>query len=307
MAVFLGQEGQVLLKRTQFDEEIFGTVDRSDVNTSKDRFSFDYPLGMLITGDQIEIKSTDGSDLDFIDASGWPTDTVYPDGIFYIFVDEVGAIRLYNSFDESMSGEVAGRVPLNDPGRSIPIEVEVRNNNFRILAQVRTFELNTEREAVDVSVLSDEFRKQYSGLISGSGQINCFFEYERRMCDPMTTGESAGILELPIYMNQLILRTKLGSEFSAKLYLISNGPKPGGRSEDNDDEVWYEFDARITNVGMQFEPTQPIESTIDFVTTGEVKLRTRFVSNYLTQENTDRLRLEDNQDTSSFIEVEQQE
>jgi len=307
MAVFLGHEGRVELKRTQIDEKIRGTVERSDVNPAKDRFSFDFPLGMLITGDQVEIKSTDGTGLDFIDKSGWPNNKVYPDGIFYIYVDEVGAIRLYNSFDEAMSGEVAGRVPLNDPGRSIPIEVEVRNNNFRILAQVRTFELNTEREAVDVSSLSDEFRKQYSGLISGSGSINCFFEYERRMCDSFTDGQSAGILELPIYMNQLILRTKLGSEFSAKLYLISRGPKPGGRQEDFDDEVWYEFDARITNVGMQFEPTQPIESTIQFVTTGEVKLRTRFVTNYLTQEDDDRLRLEDNQDSSSFIEVEQEE
>ena len=115
MAVFLGQAGCVELRRTQFDEEIFGTVLQSDVNSAKDRFSFEYPLGMLITGDQVEIKSTDGTDLDFIDASGWPTNTVYPDGIFYIYVDEVGAIRLYNSFDDAMSGEVAGRVPLTLP------------------------------------------------------------------------------------------------------------------------------------------------------------------------------------------------
>lgn len=307
MAVFLGQAGCVELRRTQFDEEIFGTVLQSDVNSVKDRFSFEYPLGMLITGDQVEIKSTDGTNLDFIDASGWPVNTVYPDGIFYIYVDEVGAIRLYNSFDDAMSGEVAGRIPLNDPGRSIPIEVEVRNNNFRILAQVRSFELNTEREVVDVTVLSDEFRRQYSGLISGSGQLNCFFEYERRDCDPISEG-SAGYTELPVYMNQLILRTRLGSEFHAKLTLIGNGPKPYGRKEDNDDEIWYEFDARITNVGMQFEPTQPIQSTISFVTTGEIKLRTRYVTNYLLQEDaSDRLRLEENQDPSNLIEVEQEE
>ena len=306
MAVFLGDSGCVELRRTQFDEEVFGTVTQSDVNTTRDRFSFDYPLGMLITGDQVEIKSTDGTDLDFIDSSGWPTNTVYPDGIFYIYVDEVGAIRLYNTFDEAMSGEVAGRVSLNDPGRSIPIEVEVRNNNFRILAQVRSFELNTEREAVDVTSLSDEFRKQYSGLISGSGSISCFFEYEIRDCDPINCG-SAGNVELPVYMNQLILRTRLGSEFHARLTLIARGPKPYGRKEDDDDEIWYEFDARITNVGMQFAAPEPIASTITFVTTGEIKLRTRYVTNYLLQQDDDRLALEDNQDADSFIEVEQQE
>ena len=305
MAVFLGEAGCVELRRTQFDEEVFATVTPSDVNPVKDRFSFDYPTGMLITGDQIEIKTTDETDLDFIDKSGWPTNAVYPDGIFYIFVDEVGAIRLYQNFDDAMSGEVAGRVALNAISRDIPIEVEVRNNNFRIMAQVKSFELNTEREAVDVTTLSDEFRQQYSGLISGSGSLNCFFEYETRDCDPLTCS-STDFLELPIYMNQLILRTRLGSEFHAKFTLIGRGPKPYGRREDEDDEVWYEFDARITNVGMQFEPTQPIQSTINFVTTGEIQLRTRFVTNYLLQQDKDRLRLEDNQD-QGFVEVEQEE
>ena len=177
MAVFHGQEGCVELKRTQFDEEIFGEVLQSDVNTVKNRFSFDYVPGMLITGDQVEIKTQDGSDLDFIDASGWPSNKVYPDGVWYIFVDEVGAIMLYNSFDEAMSGEVSGRVSLTDAGRTVPIQIEIRNNNFRILAQVRSFELNTERAAVDITALSDEFKRQYSGLISGSGKINCFFDF----------------------------------------------------------------------------------------------------------------------------------
>jgi len=305
MAVFLGNYGQVELKRTQFDEEVFGDVEQSDVNTNKDRFSFDYPTGMLITGDRVEIKSTDDTDLDFIDSSGWSDDTVYPDGIFYIYVDEVGAIRLYNEFDEALAGEVAGRVPLNDPGRTIPIEIEVVNNKFRILAQVRSFELNTEREAVDVTTLSDEFRNLVSGLISGSGSINCFFDYEARDCDP-NIGVSPSNVEMPIYMNQLILRTRLGSEFHAKLTLIRDCPKPYGRESDEDDEIWYEFDARVTNVGMQFSATEPIESTINFVTTGEIQLRSRSIANRVLQENDGTLELEDNQEEGS-IDLEQEE
>ena len=147
MAVFLGSEGCVELKRTQVDEDIFGTVQPSDVNTSRNRFSFDYPLGMLITGDRVAIKTTDSTDLDFVDASGWPDNRVYPDGIFFLNVDELGAIRLYRNFDHALSGETEGRIPLNSISRDIPIEVEIQNNVYRILGQVRSFELNTEREA----------------------------------------------------------------------------------------------------------------------------------------------------------------
>jgi len=156
MAILMGEGGCIELRRTQVDEELLGTVHQSDVNVSKDRFSFDFPLGMLITGDQIELKTTDGSLLDFIGPSGWPTNKVYKDGIFYIFVDEVGAIRLYSKFDEAVSGEVKGRADLVDPGRSVPISIKVRNNNERIVGQIREFEINTERDAVDVTGLSDE-------------------------------------------------------------------------------------------------------------------------------------------------------
>lgn len=305
MAVLLGYHGQVELRRSQVDEEFFGSVAVSDVNTVKDRFSFDFPSGMLITGDQIEMSTTDGSLLDFVSADGWPTNTVYRDGVFYIFVDEVGAIRLYKTFDEAIAGEVTGRINLADAGRTVPISVRVRNNNERILGQVKSFELNTERESVDTTTLSDEFRRQYSGLISGSGRITCFFDYERRSGDPLTTGQSSGVIEMPLYVHQLLLRTRLGSEFGAKLTLVGRGPKPYGSFEDIDDEVWYEFEARITNVGIAFDPTEPIESTIDFVTTGEIKLRTRYVSNYLLQESNDRIRQEANQ--SGFLEVEQQD
>lgn len=303
MAVYLGEQGCVELRRNSQDELIYGTVNVSDVNVDKDRFSFDFPSGVLITGDQIEMKTTDGTLLDFIGPDGWPTNKVYKDGIFYLSVDEVGAIRLYHTFDEAIAGESAGRISLVNAGRSVPISVEVRNNNERILAQVTSFELNTERDSVDVSALSDEFRRNTSGLISGSGRIECFFEYERRMCDPMM--DTRIEMEVPVYINQLILRTKIGSEFYGKLTLIGTGAKPYGRPQDNDDSVWVEFEARITNVGMAFSPAEPIRSTIDFVTTGEIKLRTKFISNYILQEDYGKIKQEANQD--GFLEIEQQE
>lgn len=310
MAVLLGEIGKIELRRTNLEDPITATVKPSDVNANKDRFSFDFPLGLLITGDQIEIKTTDGTLLSFIGPDGWPTNQVFKDGIFYIFVNEIGAVRLYNTFDEAIAGETTGRVSLVVPNRDIPISVNIRNNNERILGQIRSYEVNTQRDSIDVTALSDEFRREYSGLISGSGRITCFFDYERRSNDPLIRNEAAGVVEMPIYLNQLLLRTKIGSEFWAKVTLVGRGVKPGGRSEDFDDEVWYEFYGRITNAGLSFEPGEPIESTIEFVTTGRIDLRTRFSTNYLLQEQQELgadqlIRQEANQ--TGFLEVEQQD
>jgi hypothetical protein len=308
MAVLLGSSGQIELRRSSQNEGFSSVISPSDINTTKGRFSFDFPQGMLLTGDQVSIRTTDGSELSFVSPSGWYTPGVYsyPDGTWHIAVDEVGGIRLYRSFDAAVSGEAAGRVQLQAITRDIPIEVRVTNLIDRIVGQVTDFELNTSREAVDVTELGEEFRKQHATTISGSGQLSCFFDYERRLCDNLSD-LSVGAVEMPIYLHQLLLRTQLGSGFWAKLTLASRGLKPGGRAEDYDDEVWYEFDALVTNVGIAFEPTQPVKTTVQFITTGEIRLRTRMVSNYILQEQggRDRIRLEANQ--NGFLEKEDQE
>lgn len=313
MSVYLGSAGCVELRRTSDDEDFVSEINPSDINEKTNRFSFDFPVGQFLTGDMLEIKALDGLPLDFIASSGWDhsgltppgTPTTHLDGKFFIHVDQVGGIKLYVDFDLAMSGEVQGRVDLLIPSRVIPISVVVQNNLDRIVAQVTDFEVNTEREAVDVTGLGDSFRKQYSGLISGSGQITCFFEYERRLCDNMTEA-SGGRLEMPVYMNQLILRSRIGSEFFARLTLVGRGQKPNGRKVDIDDEIWYELEGVITNVAMAFEPDQPLRCTMSYVTTGEIKLKTRMVTNYILQEQGfgDRISLESYQ--FGYLEQEQQ-
>ena len=99
----------------------------------------------------------------------------------------------------------------------------------RVLAQVNGFELNTERETVDTTALSEEFRSRANTLISGSGRMNAFWEY---------TGDTAK--ELPHYLLELALRTKVGSQFQRQVLHKASGlqPKPAARA--NDDEIWYE-------------------------------------------------------------------
>jgi hypothetical protein len=78
-----------------------------------------------------------------------------------------------------------------------------------------------------------------------------------------------------------------------------------GYGEDVDDEVYYEFNALVTNVAIAFEATQPVRTTVDFVTTGEIKLRTRMISNYILQEDdASRIRVEPNLG-NGFLELEE--
>lgn len=300
MAVFLGYVGRVELRRSSQDSTFTSSVNPSDVNANKNRFSFDFELGTFLTGDQVEISTTDGTLLSFVGTDGWGDATQYPEGMWYLNVDELGGISLYNTFQDAINGESADRVSIDTISRVIPITVKVVNTADRILGQVTSYEFNTERTAVDVTSLSEDFRQQYSALVSGSGRIECFFDYQQLDADPAY--RSASNYEVSRYLNELVLRTKNGSQFGAKLYLVGRGGKPYGRLEDADDEVYYEITGIITNVGMSFTADQPIETTIDFITTGKIHFRVTPAASYLLKEDASRLRLEANQD--GFIELE---
>jgi hypothetical protein len=288
MSIYLGYTGSVELTRSSIDESFTSVVNPSDVSAARDCFSFDFAQGMLLTGDQLEITATDNGALDFV------TGRTYSSGKWYINVDQVGGIRLYSSFSNAVAGGSTGRVDLSAPTRNIPIRIQVANSIGRLMAKVTNYELNTSRDAVDVTEIGDEFKRQYGTLISGSGSIQCFFDYTNTSYTGALTDP-----ELAVYMHQLIIRQQLGSEFKAKLYLVTRGT-----GADVDDEVWYEFNALITNVAMAFDPAEPVRSTIQFVTTGEIKLLVKTVSNYLVQEDLGRISVESSQGTG-FVELEQ--
>ena len=177
MGIFLGNIGNIELTRKSLEGSKESQVDRSDVNAARNRFSFDFEEGYLITGDLVEITTTDGTTLDFIDAAGWDNNTVQTSGNWYVFIDDLGGIKLYDNFDDSLEGSSDGLVALNAITRTIPIRVVVRDRDSRLLAAITEYELNTNRETVDVTVLSDEHRQQYSTLISGSGRLNAEWDY----------------------------------------------------------------------------------------------------------------------------------
>ena len=208
-----------------------------------------------------------------------------PSGNWYVFIDELGGIRLYSNFDDSLEGSTAGLVPLETITRDIPVSVIVRDRDSRLLASITDYELNTNRETVDITALSDEYRQQYSSLITGSGTLTAQWDYVNE-----TSKEPVN------YLMQLVLRTEIGSGFHAKFYIKSaNTDASGGTfaGTQMNDALWWEFDAIVTNSATSFAPSDIIVSRIDFVATGAIRLRARTTAGRrLLQENGDPLKLE---------------
>lgn len=298
MGVYLGQIGTIELTRKSLEGSKESVVNPSDVNAERDRFSFDFDEGFLISGDLAEITTTDGTNLDFVDASGWDNSTVQSSGNWYVFVDELGGIKLYDNFDDSLEGSVDGIVSLTAIARDIPIRVTIRDRDTRVLGQVTEYELNTNRETVDTTALSDEHRQQYSTLISGSGQLIAQWDYVNK----------AG--EEPVnYLLQLVVRTEVGAAFHGKFYIkYGDTTAQGGSFEASqiNDALWWEFDAIVTAAAVAFTPDSVVNATISFVTTGPVRLKARTQQKrYLLQESGDKIELE--QDPNSYLVLEELE
>jgi len=298
MGIYLGQIGQIELTRKSLEGSLESVVNPSDVNADRDRFSFDFDEGYLVNGDLIEIATTDGTDLDFIDATGWTAGSVQTSGNWYVFIDELGGIKLYDNFDDSLEGSTAGQISLVAIARDIPIRVTVRDRDSRILADVVEYELNTNRETVDITSLSDQHRQQYSSLITGSGRLTAHWDYTN------TAGTE------PVhYLMQLVVRTEVGSSFHGKFYVKAENTTAQTGAFDAtqiNDALWWEFDALVTNAAVNFTPDSVIVGTIDFVATGPIRLKARTQQKrYLLQESGDKIELE--QDSTSYLLLEELE
>lgn len=262
MAIYIGNTGQVTLLRSASSDIVTGSIRTSDVNTTANRFRFTYPAGTFISGDRIQIKSD--VLLSFISPSGWTDGVQRNQGTWYVHVDLMGGLYLYSNFNASIAGELGDRVTLISPAAPLDVTVELQNASYQTLGSIITYEFNTERDSVDVTTLSDSFREQYSTLISGSGSIECFFDY----LPPDASGSN---IEKAIYLHQLLVRQQIGAEFKARLYLLS--PDPHRSPQRANDSIWYELTGVLTNVGISFESDEAVRSRLEFISKGPVVLK----------------------------------
>ena len=280
-----------MLQRKTAQGDLFATINVDDVNTTKKRFSFD-EADELITGDQIEISTTNGTDLLFIAAASWAGGSRESSFTAFVHKDDLGGIRLFSTFANAVNGGSTNALTLTAISSAIPVKVSVQNAIYRMLGQVSSYELNTDVESVDITALSDYHRERYSSLISGNGRITCAWDYE--------DSEGSGTYDPPHYLLELVTRTKVGSEFGAQLYLKTSGYNPSGISSNLDDELWYEINAVVTQSAVSFNVGQPVDMTINFVTTGGVDLKINSdAANKILQEDSDDILLE--QDTTAKL------
>lgn len=263
MAVYLGSSGLIALQRsggTSYES----TLDPADVNVAQKRFSFDFPNTTFITGDYVQITREGGGDLDFIEADGFTPPGQTSSGAWYVSVDAIGGIRLYKTFGDAVNGNIDEAVALEEPATSYTIIAQIAESGYKNLGEVSSYELSTERAALDVTTLGEEFVNQVSGLISGSGSISCFWDFGER-----------NDLEVSQYLHELILRQKLGSTFSAALTIKRPGQSSASAGPEERDAVqlFYLINGIITNVGISFNASDALQSQIEFVTTGQIEIR----------------------------------
>ena len=277
MSIYFGSTGFIELKRDALNSDISTSLDPADVNTTKKRFSVDKADGSLITGDQIEIETTDGSNLELLSGHS------FPDLRKYIHIDDMGGIKLYNTFASALAGEVTDALTLTAPSSTKNILIRTRNTRFRPLAKITEFEITTTRDTVDITNLGEEFRKQYeNGLISGQGTIQTIWQHRNFQNDTPDLASP----EFPVYLSQLLVRMQQGADFEGRFY-VYHDPSQSTNS------VWYQSMCVVTNVAINVPVSGVIEARIEFITNGLIKLHNGVPPSFLLLESSDRILQED--------------
>ena len=275
MGVYFGQSGEIILKRDTLQSPLQTTLDPSDVNTATKRFNVDHSSGSLITGDEVEISTADGSTLELVNGHN------YPDGKWFVNIDPVGGIRLFNSFANAIEGLTSNALALVTPSATKEVLLKTKNELFRHVANVKDFEMTTSRDQVDLTSVGDEFKSQYeAGLISGQGSMNCIWEHSYKSTN--RANQYGTDAEFPFYLAQLILRTQQGADFSGIFFIY----KDGNNAKNN---VYYEAECCITNGAVSVAASEVIETRVDFVTNGVIALKTGDTPGYLLQEDEDKI------------------
>tara|TARA_R100000482_G_C5119177_1_gene144727 strand:+ start:167 stop:1045 length:879 start_codon:yes stop_codon:yes gene_type:complete len=282
MGVYLGTVGQVQIRREAGEQLLVTRLDPNDVNVTRKRFSVDFALSSLITGDHVAIATLDGSPLKLVSGHQDTSNNYYPDWSGYVHVDDVGGLRLYNTFAHALTGGSTNALTLVQPDSAVDVSFKTDDSKFNLLGKVSNFELTTSRDQVNTDVLGTEFHSYFeAGLISGQGTLSCFWEHKRTSVQ----SDSAADSEFSSYLARLLLRLKQGAAFEGRFYLYSgvNGGEP----------IYYESECLVTSFAVTVRVDQVIDTRIEFVATGPISLRQGFTPDALLQEDGNKILQED--------------
>jgi hypothetical protein len=279
MTFFIGTKGNVRLRRGADTElgVLSGSIGPDDLVLALNRVGFEGANANLFTGDRVDLVTTDARGLAFIPASNWPSNAIEDTFSTFINVNSAGGLRLFPTFADAVNNTRANEIAIQAfTGDPIEVSVRVRDVAYNLLGDVTSYEFQSNRDQIDVTALDDKFRKQHdAGLISGSGRIDCTFNYI-----------TSGALETSKLLVQLIQRVDLGSAFDLALYLTDKTVDP------DVENIFYLLTAVVTNSGVRVAANEIITCSLDFVTTGDVRLVTGVPSQYILKEDDDRIRVE---------------
>lgn len=288
MTYFLGTVGNVRLRRNN-ENTLLTIVKNADVTTTLNRVGVEGAIENLLTGDRITISTEDSRGLLFFETSSWIDGEGVEQRTFsaFINVNAAGGLRFFPTFADAVNNNRSTEIQVKEfTGDPIAVRITVRNVAANVLGSITSYRFNTDRESLDITTLSDKFKRMYSaGLISGSGSIDCLF-----------SNKTSGVEETPLLALQLIHRIDIGSQFDCLLSITDSESDPSLSASNN---IYYEFEAMVTRSGIEVAATEIINCTIDFVTTGEIKLLVGRPSGYVLKEDDDRIAL--NQDSLSFL------
>ena len=283
MTFYLGNYGNIRLRRGT--DPVIGSissdVEPDDISLVLNRVGFENASENLLTGDRVDLTTTDSRGLAFIPASNWSINQIQDTFSCFVHVNEVGGLRLFPTFGDAVNNTRSNEITLQSfSGSPLNLTVTIRDIKYSLLGCVSQFEFNASRDAIDVTSLSDKYKRQYdAGLLSGSGRIECAFNYE-----------TTGVEEAPLLLLQIIQRLDIGCAFDLALYLTDRAVDPTLQN------LFYLLTAVPTNTGISLRSGDIITCTIDFVTTGETRLIFGVPSDYLLKEDDDRIRVEDSLD-----------
>jgi hypothetical protein len=285
MTYFLGNVGNVRLRRNN-EVVLTAEIKDADVTVSLNRVGFDGSTENLLTGDKVTISTEDPRGLLFFTVGSWVDGEGVEQRSFSAFVNvnAAGGLRFFPSFAAAVNNNRALEYQVKSfAGDPLLVQLVVRDIAANVLGDVKSYTFNTDREGLDTTALSDKFKRMYSaGLISGAGSIDCLFN-----------NATSGVKETPLLMLQLINRVDIGSEFDLLLSITDSQNDP------NLPDIYYEFSAMVTRSGLEVAGSDLISCSIDFVTTGEIKLLVGRPSGYILKEDDDRIAL--NQNSLEFL------
>ena len=288
MTYFVGNVGNVRLRRNNAIT-LSAFVKDADVTVVLNRVGFDNSINNLLTGDKVTISTDDTRGLLFFTAGSWVDGEGVEQRSFSAFVNvnAAGGLRFFPTFADAINNNRAVEYQTQSfTGAPLLVKLVVRDVSSNVLGDVRSYTFNTDREGLDATTLNDKFKRMYSaGLISGSGSIDCLFN-----------NLTSGVKETPLLMLQLIHRVDIGSEFDCLLSITDSENDPALSASDN---IYYEFTAMVTRAGLELSASDIISCSIDFVTTGEIKLLVGRPSGYILKEDDDRIAL--NQSSMDFL------